>query len=79
MLESLNSQKDHLNKQIVAEQKRGWSEQHRLTDLIAGVNAEIAQLEGQIRTQTERTKISEELVASAFRLREKGLYGRRRL
>ena len=39
MLESLNSQKDHLNKQIVAEQKRGWSEQHRLTDSVAGVNA----------------------------------------
>ena len=45
MLESLNSQQDHLNKQIVAEQKRGQSEQRRLTDLIAGVNAEIAQLE----------------------------------
>jgi len=72
ILESLNSQKDHLNKQIVAEQKRGWSEQRRLTALIAGVNAEMAQLEGQIRTQTERTKISEEFVASAFRLRENG-------
>jgi membrane fusion protein len=72
MLESLNSQKDHLNAQIVAEQERGWSEQRRLADLIVGLNAEIAQLEAQIRTQTERTNISEEFVASAAGLRKKG-------
>jgi membrane fusion protein len=72
MLESLNSQKDHLNQQIVAEQERGSSEHRRLTDLIVGLNAEIAQLEAQIKTQIERIKISEGLVTSAAGLREKG-------
>src|SRR5919205_3581782 len=72
MLASLVSQKDLLNKQIVAEQHRGESERERLTAVIRGLETEISRLQAQIQTQSERIRISEQFVASAAELHAKG-------
>jgi membrane fusion protein len=72
MLATLVSQKDLLNKQIVAEQHRGKSEGERLTAVIRGLETEISRLQAQIKTQSERIRISEQFVASAAELHAKG-------
>lgn len=71
-LETLNRQKDSLIHQIAAEERRTISERERLTALIRGLETEIAQLDAQIATQSERIRLSGELVASAAQLSAKG-------
>lgn len=72
ILSTLRSQSLLLTGQIAAEEKRTRSEEARLSSLIQGLTAEISQLEAQIKTQTERLRVVEELVASVEGLRAKG-------
>lgn len=72
MVDTLRAQKQLLANNIVAEEQRGGSERERLTALIRGLEAETAQLNGQIQLQSERLKLAEGDVASAQQLRSKG-------
>jgi membrane fusion protein len=72
MLETLNSQQDLLKRQIAAEEERTKSEGDRLSAVIRGLENEISQLQAQIKTQTERLQVAQELVSSAVSLKAKG-------
>jgi membrane fusion protein len=72
MLNTLNSQKDLLTRQIAAEEQRTSSERERLSALIQGLRTEISQLQAQIKTQNERVQVAEGFVTSAEGLRAKG-------
>ena len=72
MLETLRSQKDLLAGQIAAEEQRTKSEGERLTAMIAGLQIEMSQLQAQLKIQTERIQVEQELVASATQLRKEG-------
>ena len=73
ILATLESQQNLLTKQIAAEQERTKSEQARLTALIGGLEAEMSELQAQIENQTQRIRVSNELVSSVTGLRAKGL------
>jgi membrane fusion protein len=72
MLDTLESQRNLLTKQIAAEQERTKSEQERLTALIGGLETEISQLQAQIELQNEQIRVSDNLVSSVTGLRAKG-------
>jgi membrane fusion protein len=72
MLDTLESQRDLLTKQIAAEQERGKSEQERLTALIGGIETEISHLQAQIEIQNEQIRVSDILVSSVAGLRARG-------
>lgn len=71
-LETLTRQRDLLNQQIAAEDRRTASERERLAALILGLETEISQLEAQIALQDERARLFESLAASAAGLSDKG-------
>lgn len=73
MLNTLTAQKELLAKNIKGEQQRTTSERERLTALVRGLNLEIAQLDGQIKIQTERLRIAENDVVAGDQLRIKGI------
>jgi membrane fusion protein len=73
MLDTLLAQKELLAKNITGEEQRAVSEQERLTALIRGLQSEIEQIEGQIRIQTERSRVVEADFAVAEQLRAKGI------
>ena len=72
MLETLRSQQDLLRQQIAAEGQRTKSERDRLSTVARGLDSEIAQLQAQIKLQTERVRITDEFVSSVAGLRAKG-------
>jgi len=72
MLQILGLQRDVITGQIASEERRDTSERQRLASVIKGIEAEIAQLEGQRTIQTERLKLSEGFVSSASQLSAKG-------
>jgi membrane fusion protein len=72
VLEILALQRDVINRQVAAEQRRSASEHERLTAMINGIESEIAQVEGQRRIQNERMMLSESFVASGAKLSAKG-------
>jgi membrane fusion protein len=72
ILETLNSQQDLLKRQIAAEEQRTKSEADRLSAVMKGLESEMSQLRAQIKTQTERLRVAEDLVASVVGLKAKG-------
>jgi membrane fusion protein len=72
VLEILALQRDVINRQVAAEQRRSASEHERLTAMIKGIESEIAQVEGQRQIQNERMMLSESFVASGAKLSARG-------
>jgi membrane fusion protein len=72
VLATLLSQQDLLNKQIAREQDRSTVEHERLTAVIGGLETEINRLQSEITTQSERIRISEQLVSATTELHAKG-------
>src|SRR5262249_25572778 len=62
-----------LAKNIAGEEHRAGSERERLTSSVRGLRSEIVQLEGQIKIQTERLRVSEAEAAAGDELRSKGI------
>src|SRR5262249_19161338 len=62
MLATLEVKRNLVTNQIAAEEERRKSEQARLTALIAGLKAEISELQVQIEIQNERIQVSTSLV-----------------
>src|SRR5438477_9079229 len=73
MLATLQSQRDMLETQIAAEERRMHSEQARLTATLNGLKTEIGELNAQIEVQAEQIRLSNDLVSSVTGLRAKGL------
>jgi membrane fusion protein len=72
MLATLLAQKENLGKNIRAEEERASSEHDRLRSLTRGLEAEIAQLEAQLKLQSERLAIAGTELAAAKDLHAKG-------
>src|SRR5436190_4994003 len=73
MLDTLVAQKELLVRNIAGEEKRAGSEQERLTALVRGLQSELAQLDGQLKIQTERLRVAETELATGEQLRSKGI------
>jgi membrane fusion protein len=73
MMDTLLSQKELLQKNILAEEQRSTSETDRLTSLLGGLQGEIAQIEGQIEIQEERLRVAQADMAAAEQLRSRGI------
>jgi membrane fusion protein len=71
-LETLGLQKDLLATNIKAEEQRALSERDRLTAVIRGLETEIAQLQGQIKLQSERLQVAEGDLSTGDQLKAKG-------
>jgi membrane fusion protein len=72
ILDTLVTQRYQLERQIVREEERKASERERLTRLIQGFKAEVAQLEAQIPLQEQRINIVGSLVDSIQILAQRG-------
>jgi membrane fusion protein len=72
VLDILALQRDLINRQIAGEERRGTSENERVTATIKGIESELAQIEGQRKIQSERLKLSESFVSSAAQLSARG-------
>jgi membrane fusion protein len=72
ILASLQSQRDVLSAQIAAEDLRTASERERLDALIDGLRTEISHMEGQVATQRERIRLSQEFLSAAAGLNPRG-------
>src|SRR4030081_3489369 len=68
----LASQRDLVNRQIAAEERRSASEHERFTATIKGIELETARLEDQRKIQNERLKLSESFVSSGATLSASG-------
>jgi membrane fusion protein len=71
-LETLGFQKELLATNIKAEEQRAGSERDRLTAVVGGLEAEIAQLRGQIKLQSERLAVAESDLSTGDQLKAKG-------
>jgi membrane fusion protein len=71
-LQTLMHQKHLLATNIKSEEQRAGSERDRLTAVIGGLTTEIAQLQGQIKLQTERLQVSEGELSTGDQLKAKG-------
>jgi len=71
-LETLALQKNLLATNIKAEEQRAGSERDRLTSLARGLETEIAQLQSQIKLQTERLQVAEGDLSTGNQLKTKG-------
>jgi membrane fusion protein len=71
-LETLGLQKNLLATNIKAEEQRAGSERDRLTAVIRGLETEIAQLQGQIKLQSERLEVAEGDLSTGDQLKAKG-------
>src|SRR5215217_5368870 len=71
-LETLALQKNLLATNIKAEEQRAGSERDRLTALARGLETEIAQLQSQIKLQTERLQVAEGDLSTGDQLKTKG-------
>jgi membrane fusion protein len=72
VLEVLRQQRNVVERQIAAEERRTTSERDRLVSSINGIKGEIAQLEDQRNIQNERLKLSEGFVATGAKLTASG-------
>jgi membrane fusion protein len=72
MLDNLTRQKERVLTQIQAEEQRTMAERRRVQSSIAGLAAEVAQIQNQITTQEERIKLAQRAVDSGALLREQG-------
>ncbi|MET4236280.1 membrane fusion protein [Bradyrhizobium sp. LA6.10] len=72
ILAVLAQQRNVIERQIAAEERRTTSEQDRLASAIKGAQGEISQLEDQRNIQDERLKLSENFVSSAATLIKSG-------
>lgn len=72
LLENLVEQKEQLVKNMQAEEQRTVSERDRLTALGRSLDAEIVQLQSQLKIQSQSLKVVESEVAAAEQLRAKG-------
>ena len=72
VLAVLALQRDLVNRQIAAEERRSASEHERLTATFKGIELETAQLEDQRKIQNERLKISQSFVSSGATLSASG-------
>ena len=68
----LSLQRDLINRQISAEERRAETERERLNALIKGTESEILHLESQKQVQSKRLELSESLVSAATELSAKG-------
>lgn len=71
-LETLGLQKQSLANNIKAEEQRTGSERDRLTATARGLEAEMAQIQGQIKLQNERLEVAENELATGDQLKAKG-------
>jgi membrane fusion protein len=72
VLAALTQQRDVVERQIGAEERRTASEHDRLASTIKGIEAETAQLEDQREIQSDRLKLSESFVSSGAKLTASG-------
>ena len=72
VLAVLTQQRDVVERQIAAEERRTASEHDRLASTIKGVEGETAQLEDQRNIQNERLQLSESFVSTGATLVAKG-------
>ena len=72
VLAVLAQQRDVVERQIAAEERRTASEHDRLASTIKGAEGEIAQLEDQREIQNERLKLSESFVSTGAKLTASG-------
>ena len=72
LLDTLLAQKELLAKNIKAEEQRAGSERERLTALARSLGAEVAQLQSQLKLQSERLKVLDGELEAAQQLRSKG-------
>src|ERR1700716_2097449 len=72
VLAVLALQRDLVNRQIAAEERRSASEHERLTATFKGIELETAQLEDQRKIQNERLKLSESFVSTGATLSASG-------
>jgi membrane fusion protein len=72
VLAVLTQQRDVVERQIAAEERRTASEHDRLTSTIKGIEGETAQLEDQRTIQNERLQLSESFVSTGATLIAKG-------
>lgn len=72
VLAVLTQQRDVVERQIAAEERRTASEHDRLASAIKGVEGETAQLEDQRNIQNERLQLSESFVSTGATLIAKG-------
>lgn len=68
VLAALAQQRDVIERQIAAEERRTASEYDRLASTIKGIEAETAQLNDQREIQNDRLKLSESFVSSGAKL-----------
>ena len=73
VLRSLARQREALAAQVAAEERRGASEQERLTAQLQGLQNELAQLLAQVSIQQDRIALAERLLASGAPLAARGL------
>ncbi len=73
ILDTLVRQKESLDQQIVAEERRTASERERLTAQTRSLEAELGHLGAQIAIQRERIHVLERLAESGARLSSRGL------
>lgn len=72
VLEALARQREVVERQIAAEERRTVSEHERLASTTKAIEGEIAQLEDQRNIQNERLKLSESFVSTGATLIAKG-------
>src|SRR4030088_753228 len=72
VLAELAQQRDVVQRQIAAEERRTASEHDRLASTIKGIEGEIAQLEDQREIQNQRLKLSESFVSTGEKLTASG-------
>jgi membrane fusion protein len=72
VLAALAQQRDVVQRQIAAEERRTASEHDRLASTIKGIEGEISQLEDQRKIQNERLKLSESFVSTGATLSASG-------
>jgi membrane fusion protein len=72
VLAVLTQQRNVVERQIAAEERRTASEHDRLASAIKGIEGETAQLEDQRKIQNERLKLSESFVATGATLSASG-------
>jgi len=72
ILNVLALQRDLINRQISAEERRAETERERLNALIKGTESEISHLESQKKVQSKRLELSESVVSAATELSAKG-------
>jgi membrane fusion protein len=72
VLAVLAQQRDVVERQIAAEERRTASEHDRLASTVKGIEGETAQLEDQRNIQNERLKLSESFVSTAATLSARG-------